>query len=82
MMCDRCFYVRIRFDPTRRGEKGGLVPLEERTGLPHLCDFSYPRTCNHCGKQIYTDRKIVSLTGNIIPLDYKQDTYHFCGVKK
>jgi hypothetical protein len=78
IMCERCLYVAIYFDPNQRGENGGLVPLEERTGLPHLCDFSYPKPCKHCGRQVYTDRKIVSLSGKIIPLDYGEDTYHFC----
>jgi hypothetical protein len=75
--CEKCRYTWITFDPKREGNNGRLVPIEHRTGLIHDCSFNYPYYC-HCGKLIYTDQKVLSPTGKMIPLDYDLDTYHYC----
>jgi hypothetical protein len=77
IICEKCRYVRITFDPKRRGENGGLIPIEYRTGLKHDCHFSYPFRCG-CGRLIYEDSKVVSLSGRCIRLNYDSDTYHYC----
>lgn len=83
IICEKCRYVLITFDPKRRGKYGGLVPIEYRTRLPHVCSASYPYQCS-CGKLIYTDLKVLSRKENLIPLNYDDDCYHFCSkeVKK
>lgn len=77
IICDKCRYTWVEFDPERKGKNGGLVPIEHRTGLPHDCSFSYPYYCN-CGELIYFDNKILSPNGRRIPLNFEEDTYHFC----
>ena len=77
IICEKCRYVRITFDPKIRGKNGGLIPIEYRTGLKHDCHFSYPYQCS-CGELIYEDRKVVSLSERCIPLNYDSDSYHYC----
>jgi hypothetical protein len=73
MMCHRCGYVQVEL----KRSHGIRTLYEVRTGLPHNCDFGEPKYCK-CGSLIYFDNKILSPTGKMIPLNYDEDSYHFC----
>ena len=81
IMCDKCGYVQIYFKRGIRDENGVRIPYEVRTGLKHACDFSYPWVCKICSRLIYTDKKILSLTGRRILLNFELDTYHYCDTR-
>lgn len=76
-MYHRCGYVQVK---VKRGH-GSRNLYEVRTGKPHDCDFSEPWYCK-CGSLIYFDNKILSPAGKMIPLNFEEDTYHFCDHQK
>ena len=83
MMCYGCRYTQVMVKQGQRDKTKNSIRIlfEVRTGLPHDCDFSDPKYCK-CGSMIYFDNKILSATGRKIPLNYDQDTYHYCDYPK
>ena len=76
MMCETCGWVLLEWSK----ERNGLV--EFRTGKKHECDQSRVYNCQHCNAPIYLDKKVLSLDGRRIPLDFQSDRYHFCRTEK